>query len=346
MTTQIQIKRGTTTPSGLTVGEPAFDTATSRLFIGNTAAVRWVGGEITGGFDMGAGSAASQNRVPTQNAVYEYARRNFVASFNGATGAISGVGSIVAGTNITISPTGGTGAVTINAAQPTVNNGTLTMGTSGNGISGTQTFTANQSGNATFTVTSNATNANTGSTIVFRDASGNFSAGTITAALTGTASNASSLGNTAASGWAQLAAANTFSAANSFNGLMTFTAGLSGNGITLSGNLSAATKSFVIPHPTKRGMRLQYASLEGPENGVYVRGRTEEAVIVLPDYWTGLVHSDSITVNLTPIGSGDLHWVKSIKGNKVKIASASGTINCFYTVYAERKDVPRLQVEG
>ena len=38
---------------------------------------------------------------------------------------------------------------------------------------------------ATFTVTSNATNANTASTIVSRDASGNFSAGTITAALTG-----------------------------------------------------------------------------------------------------------------------------------------------------------------
>lgn len=91
MPTQIQFKRGTTIPTGLTVGEPAFDTATSRLFIGNTAAVRWMGGEITGGVDMGAGSAASQNRVPTQNAVYEYTRRNFVASFNGLTGAVGGV---------------------------------------------------------------------------------------------------------------------------------------------------------------------------------------------------------------------------------------------------------------
>lgn len=38
---------------------------------------------------------------------------------------------------------------------------------------------------ATFTVTSNATNLNTGSTIVARDSSGNFTAGTITASLTG-----------------------------------------------------------------------------------------------------------------------------------------------------------------
>jgi len=43
------------------------------------------------------------------------------------------------------------------------------------------------------TVTSNATNANTASTIVARDASGNFSAGTITAALTGNASTATAL---------------------------------------------------------------------------------------------------------------------------------------------------------
>ena len=36
---------------------------------------------------------------------------------------------------------------------PTVNNGTLTMNTSGTGVSGSATFTANQNGNSTFTVT-------------------------------------------------------------------------------------------------------------------------------------------------------------------------------------------------
>jgi len=63
---------------------------------------------------------------------------------------------------------------------------TLTMAVSGTGLSGSQTY--NGSAAATFTVTSNATNANTGSTIVARDASGNFSAGTITATLSGNAS--------------------------------------------------------------------------------------------------------------------------------------------------------------
>ena len=51
--------------------------------------------------------------------------------------------------------------------------------TSGNGISGSVS-----SEGGTFTVSSNATNANTGSTIVFRDSSGNFSAGLITATTT------------------------------------------------------------------------------------------------------------------------------------------------------------------
>ena len=65
----------------------------------------------------------------------------------------------------------------------------LTLNTSGTGLSGSTTY--NNSGIATFTVTSNATSSNTSNTIVARNASGNFSAGTITANLTGTASTAS-----------------------------------------------------------------------------------------------------------------------------------------------------------
>ena len=57
-----------------------------------------------------------------------------------------------------------------------VGNGTLTLNVSGSGLSGSQSFTANQSGNATFTVTSNATTAATASTIAYRDGSGNLTA--------------------------------------------------------------------------------------------------------------------------------------------------------------------------
>jgi hypothetical protein len=84
---------------------------------------------------------------------------------------------------------------TAGIANDAVTLGTKTSGnyvaagaTSGTGISGSVS-----SEGGTFTVTSNATNANTASTIVARDGSGNFSAGTITASLTGTASNANQL---------------------------------------------------------------------------------------------------------------------------------------------------------
>jgi len=84
---------------------------------------------------------------------------------------------------------------TAGIANDAVTLGTKTSGNyvaagavSGVGLSGSAS-----SEGATFTVTSNATNANTASTIVSRDASGNFSAGTITANLTGTASNAALL---------------------------------------------------------------------------------------------------------------------------------------------------------
>ena len=68
-----------------------------------------------------------------------------------------------------------------NNTIPTVNDGILTMAVSGNGLTGSQTFTANQSSAATFTVTSNATSNNTANTIVYRDANRDFIARNITA---------------------------------------------------------------------------------------------------------------------------------------------------------------------
>ena len=111
----------------------------------------------------------------------------------------------------------------------------------------------------------------------------------------------------------------------------------------VNGSFAATTKSFVIPHPTKPNYKLQHGSLEGPENGVYIRGRTTENIIELPEYWTGLVDEDTITVNLTPIGNKPI-WIEEINNNKVYIDSNSD-IDCFYTVFAERKDVEKLIVE-
>lgn len=103
------------------------------------------------------------------------------------TGDVTGTSASFDGTgNISLSTTIAANSVAL--GTDTTGNYVAVGATSGNGISG-----AVSSEGGTFTVTSNATNANTGSTIVFRDASGNFSAGTITANLTGTASNANTL---------------------------------------------------------------------------------------------------------------------------------------------------------
>jgi hypothetical protein len=113
--------------------------------------------------------------------------------------------------------------------------------------------------------------------------------------------------------------------------------------LEINGSLAATTKSFLIDHPTKEGMKLRYGSLEGPENGVYVRGQLTGNTIELPDYWTGLVDEDTITVSLTPIGKMQDLWVEDIIDNVVVVGGEN--VNCFYTVFAERKDVDKLVVE-
>ena len=119
-------------------------------------------------------------------------------------------------------------------------------------------------------------------------------------------------------------------------------------GVTVTGLLTATTKSFDIEHPTQDNMRLRYGVLEGPEHGVYVRGKLENnSVIELPEHWIGLVDEDTITVQLTPNNKYQKVYVKEIKDNKVYIGNSSllSKINCFYFVQATRKDVDRLEVE-
>ena len=116
--------------------------------------------------------------------------------------------------------------------------------------------------------------------------------------------------------------------------------------LEVNGSFAATTKSFIIDHPTKEGYKLRHGSLEGPENGVYVRGRSTETIISLPDYWVALVDPDSITVSLTPIGPSGAPRVERIENNKVYIFSEdSRPLDYFYMVNAERVDVDPLEIE-
>ncbi len=112
--------------------------------------------------------------------------------------------------------------------------------------------------------------------------------------------------------------------------------------LTIIGALSANTKSFDIEHPTKDGMRLHHGVLEGPEHAVYVRGRSSNGIIELPEYWVGLVHEHTITVQLTPIGKSSELYVKDIVDNTIHVEA---DCEYFYFIQGERKDVERFEVE-
>ena len=122
-----------------------------------------------------------------------------------------------------------------------------------------------------------------------------------------------------------------------------------------SSSIVATTKLFDIEHPSKDNYRLRHACLEGSEHAVYYRGRLKESnVINLPDYWKDLVHEDSITVQLQPIGKTQNLVIQEFNNEFIVIAEDStntdlitdlSTIDCFYHVYGERKDVDKLEVE-
>ena len=71
-----------------------------------------------------------------------------------------------------------------------------------------------------------------------------------------------------------------------------------------------------------------------------------EKVIILPSYWKDLVHENSITVQLQPIGAHQDIIVKRWDSEKVYLQSKGGMpIHCFYHIFAERKDINPLVVE-
>ncbi len=148
-----------------------------------------------------------------------------------------------------------------------------------------------------------------------------------------------------------------------FNGPVTINSALNVTGKTFCADIDAASikasfgafasvaapfKTFDIPHPNKKGMRLKHSCLEGPEIGVYYRGSLkDENKISLPDYWRGLIDPETITVHLTPKKIYQELYVKNIEwGMIINIVNNSGgPIDCDYVVYAERKDVDKLVIE-
>jgi hypothetical protein len=95
-----------------------------------------------------------------------------------------------------------------------------------------------------------------------------------------------------------------------------------------SGEITHVAKTFVIQHPTQDDKYLVHACLEGPEVGVYYRGKGEivnnkEVTIQLPDYVKRL--ANDFTIQITPIYSGE----------KIEQLYTSEVFNNSFTVYGE-----------
>jgi len=119
---------------------------------------------------------------------------------------------------------------------------------------------------------------------------------------------------------------------------------VSGN-VFVDGTLDAATKNFRIQHPTMEGYYLIHSSLEGPERGIYYRGKLKtNNIIHLPDYWDELTDDTDITVQLTAIGNACQHFVKSVSKKEIEVGCDCGKPHCYYIVHAQRFNEGRLDI--
>ena len=135
--------------------------ATAQIGSGDTA-------DFVGGLKIGTNSTAGG----TLNIVHDLqSQTNSTSAASPAAGATFTVID-----SVTVDTTGHIGGKNLKTitlpAAPTVGDGQIDGRTSGNGLSGSMDATANQSGDTTFTVTSNATTAATADTLMYRDLSG------------------------------------------------------------------------------------------------------------------------------------------------------------------------------
>lgn len=126
---------------------------------------------------------------------------------------------------------------------------------------------------------------------------------------------------------------------------------INGN-VTVSGALSATTKSFLINHPLDVNKKLRYGSLESPYHGIRLTGKDATdygvCVVKLPDYVSSLVQENGINIQLTPIGHYESLCIQRIDLSKnLFIVSTNSISTCqfYWSFTAVRKDIPDLEVE-
>jgi hypothetical protein len=173
--------------SGSASAEGATFTVTSNATDANTASTI-VARDASGDFSAGTITANLSGNATTASST----TGNAATATALATGRTIGMTGDVVWTSASFDGSGNvTGTATIQPDSVALGTDTTGNYVAAGAVSGTGLSGSASAEGATFTVTSNATDANTASTIVARDGSGDFSAGTITANLTGNASGSS-----------------------------------------------------------------------------------------------------------------------------------------------------------
>ena len=102
------------------------------------------------------------------------------------------------------------------------------------------------------------------------------------------------------------------------------------------------TKTFVIDHPNNAAKFLVHGCLEGPEAGVYYRGKdqivnNEFVDIELPNYVEKL--AKNFTIQINPIYNGKLIMLNSseVENNKFRVYGENSTFH--WIVYGKRHDI-------
>lgn len=111
------------------------------------------------------------------------------------------------------------------------------------------------------------------------------------------------------------------------------------------GVMYADVKNFVMPHPTRPGKRIQYASIEGPEAGAYTRGTAKlvngEAEIRFSEDFEIVANPSTMTMILTPLSADSKGLAvveKTATGFKVKeMWKGDGNYEFDWEVKAVRK---------
>jgi len=103
-----------------------------------------------------------------------------------------------------------------------------------------------------------------------------------------------------------------------------------------------STKTFVIEHPNNVDKFLVHGCLEGPEAGVYYRGKdkivnNEFVEIELPHYVSKL--ATNFTIQINPIYNGKVVVLNSseVENNKFRVYGENATFH--WIVYAKRHDI-------